>query len=472
MSYRASTGDLSFIDDHPSRGGQRWDRDRFERVRGRGPPPSHDHYRYSEHEKGPGFHRDVDIHADYNRRAPLVAERDRFDEPRYGRPRRRTELFDDPTPSEMANVALTPYRRKSVVEKELDVAIRRPARPGYTRRQSSLDTFDRRPLPRYHEYDRDEWRPPTNVDIPLPIRERRSSPRRFRERDDDFEEIRYREYERERERDQEYREVEVRREKSTRRARSRSRAARSIAATSVRSSSTSSFEEIAPPRAVMGKKGKTRMPKRLVKKQAIIDLGYPFEEEDDFIIVRRALEKEQIDEIIRISENYKEGTCVHTCKIIPLANIVPEKTTYVFADKAETVVEVAPPPPPPPMAAQSVHYAQSVRTASPPRHSHEVYEERVEESNHIGGPLTVLIPEEQRRAEQEDTPTERELKEQIRALEAERRLMKYEREGDYEVVERVERREPKREVIRVEKDRKVRREPNPKVVAAMLATLT
>lgn len=208
------------------------------------------------------------------------------------------------------------------------------------------------------------------------------------------------------------------------------------------------------------------MPKRLVKKQAIIELGYPFEEEEDFFVVRRALEKEHIDEIIRISENYKES----------------EKTTYVFADKSE-IVEAAPPPPPPPMMvpppppvmvapppppqpmpmpapAPSVVYAQSVRSASPPRH--ETYEERIEESNHIGGPLTVLVPEgrhshsEERRMTHvsRDTRTEREIKEEIRALEAERRMLKYEREGDrdYEFIER----ERPRNVVRVEKDRKGR----------------
>ena len=103
----------------------------------------------------------------------------------------------------------------------------------------------------------------------------------------------------------------------------------------------------------------------------------------------------------------------------------------------------APPPP------QTVRYAESVRTVSPSRHGHEVYEERIEESNHIGGPLTVLVPEGRRRMSR----SERDIKEEIRMLESERRMLKYEREGDYEFVER---REPRREVIRVDKDRKGR----------------
>jgi hypothetical protein len=111
----------------------------------------------------------------------------------------------------------------------------------------------------------------------------------------------------------------------------------------------------------------------------------------------------------------------------------------------------APPPPPP----QSVHYAQSTRSHSPPRE--EYYEERIEESNHIGGPLTVLVPEDRHRGQivrrEREVRSERDIKDEIRQLESERQLLRYEREGDYEIVER---RERPREVVRVDKDRKGR----------------
>jgi hypothetical protein len=66
------------------------------------------------------------------------------------------------------------------------------------------------------------------------------------------------------------------------------------------------------------------MPKRLVRKEAIINLGYPFEEEEDFIIVQRALDKEHIDEVIRISEQYKEPSMstYHPLSEICLANVI------------------------------------------------------------------------------------------------------------------------------------------------------
>jgi hypothetical protein len=320
MAYRSSTGDLGFHDDPPVRGGggQRWDRDRFESMRGggggggsragsmaggsrRGPPSREvdDHFRFQEHDRFPGGRRDVDVHEDFQRRGPRVAERERFrEEEVFDRPsRRRTDFLEDPSPFEVANQALAPYRRKSIVEDRLDIApVRRPQRPGYIRRQSSLDTFDRRPVPRYgeiermdrlemererlreREREREQWRPPANVEIPLPIRRRRSPPRRGGYEEDEFEEIHYRETEREPRREkEEYREVEVKREKSKVR-RSRSRAARSIAQ-SVRSSSSSSSEAETVRSVAVGRRGKTRMPKRLVKKQAVIELGYPFEEE-------------------------------------------------------------------------------------------------------------------------------------------------------------------------------------------------
>ncbi|KAL6710985.1 hypothetical protein ACN47E_006860 [Coniothyrium glycines] len=507
--YRSSTGNLDRFDDPPrGGGGERWDRDRFERMR-RGTGGSHaggprsragddnEHFRFQEHERFPGGHRDVNIHEDRQRHGARVLERERFrEDERFGSPRSsRDQLFHEPTPSEVANQALAPYRRRSVIDKDIiDININerrqaapRPQRPGYIRRQSSLDTFDRRPLPRfgeierYERYEDHEYRPPPNVPIPLPIRERRRSPpRRFHE-EDDFEEIRFDDRGgRGRERE-DYREVEVQREKSrVRRSKSQAKSVRST-----RSSSISSFEEIQPSRATWGKKGKTRLPKRLVKKQAVIELGYPFEEEDDFIIVTRALEKEHIDEVIKISENYKEEkvTYVYEEKVEeappPPASVAPPPPPPVqesFPPPPPSVVHAPPPPPqvvyaaPPPPATQ---YAPSVRAPSPSIHEHEKYVE-IERSNAIYGPATAFLPEGRQLARREDYRTERDIREEIRSLEEERRMLKYEREGDreYEFIERIER-NPRKEVIRVDRDRKGRRDrPNPKLVAAMMSTLT
>lgn len=290
MSYfRSSAADLAYGDEP---GPSRWDRDRFERVSRRA-PDDRESLRFEERDRfdrrgsrrdidvdvdidinegrrPPPSRRDIDIDVDIDinerrRPPPRVVERERyFEEDRFERvPRRRPEFLDEERREVVVERALAPYRRKSVVDRENNVQVRRPARPArpqYVRRQSSLDTFDRRPLPRYV----DEYRPPVIVPVPVP---RRRSPSRRRFREDDFEEIRYRDISPD-ERGRDYRDIRIKRERSVVRRRSRSK------------SSTSSFETVSPPKKEqVGKRGKTRMPKRLVHKSAIIQLGYPFEEE-------------------------------------------------------------------------------------------------------------------------------------------------------------------------------------------------
>jgi len=299
---------------------QRWDRDRFDRF-GRGPggpppPPEpprrfEEDFRYTERDR-PG-HRDVLVQDHIDTRGPRgrsthFEERDRIiqdtfgEQQRQGGPRRRTdrELFGEVDPREIAQMALAPYRPP---EAEFERRQPAPPRPGLMRRQSSLDTYDRKPMSRY---ERDEYRMPPYQPVPLPIRRPH----------DEFEEIRYRDAEPEN-----YREVEIKRERSVHRrsGKAKSHKSKSSKAPSVstkRSSSSSSssssedsFEKISrvSSPAKIGKKGKTRMPKRLVHRDAIHDLAYPYDEEEDFFVLRIALEKEQIDEVIKISEMYKAG---------------------------------------------------------------------------------------------------------------------------------------------------------------------
>jgi hypothetical protein len=292
MSRYRSTS-VTIDDNEP----QRWDREKFERYRSRG-PYERDDFRYDERDRfGPrGSLHDVVAEDRFDRRGPRGRYDEDvryFEEDRYAPGRRRMDFIDDPMPAEVANRALAPYRKREYAE----APVRRPSRPTIIRRQSSLDTFDRRPLPRYG----DEYRLPSDVPVPLPIRRPRSPPRRYR---DNYEEISYRDLpSRGREYD-EYRDIRIKRER-----RSRSRAAASVRSSS---SSSSSFEEItAPEPPKIGKRGKTRMPKRLVHKKVIVEMGLPFEEEDDFIIVQRALTKVHIDEIIEKSKVYREGKPGH-----------------------------------------------------------------------------------------------------------------------------------------------------------------
>lgn len=244
MSYGGyRRNDLAYGDDY---GGERWDRDRFERTKPRArSPPEKEAPRYAE-PRG-GDRREIYIDERIERRGSgggRYEERDKLYEEDRGPPRRRPEYLDEDPRKGRGEMA--PYRQAKWPAAEYDIPIRAPPRPTYRRRQSSLDTYDRRPAPRYGD---DERGPPT--------------PTKYREV------IRYRDPEPlEPEREENYREVRIRRERSTRRP--------------IRvEESSDSFEEISPPsppqRAL--KRGKTRFPKRLTERRAIIDFAYPFEEE-------------------------------------------------------------------------------------------------------------------------------------------------------------------------------------------------
>ncbi|KAK6437071.1 hypothetical protein LTR95_006737 [Oleoguttula sp. CCFEE 5521] len=542
---RQSADDLAYGDPP-----QRWDRDRFDRSRGgpNGPPRARfeEDYRYQERDT-PG-RREVNVMDHVDTRGPNgrthFEERDRIYQDTFGDrggPRRRTdrELFGDVDPRELANMSLTPYqppRRGSVHERDIEIDITRRSReeaprPGLLRRQSSLNTFDRRPAPRYppeDDYQIAPYRP-----IPLPVR------RPY----DDFDQPRYRDPEPEN-----YREVEIKRERSVHRRSGKAKSHKSRASTRAStvtsrssSSSSSSSESLesrvskATTKVKAGKKGKTRMPKRLVHRDALHDLAYPYDEEEDFYVLRIALEKEQIDEVIKISEMYKAGD---------------KKTVYRYDEQVRDSATVAEPegyreevirkeyinPPSDFLPAPSVHSHKSrsrarstrapspssvstvTRRLSPARTNRDrgrsvsgtVFEERktvVEEREGTRAPTVVLSPrddfyEERRTVIEERAPQSgaliiqerapdrsgRAIEAEIRALEAERRALRHERETeDYKLVEyrepgpprevlRIVDREqsPDRKVLRVEKDRKAERarSKQAKKVALAMATLT
>merc|ERR1712070_1220010 len=230
------------------------------------------------------------------------------------------------------------------------------------------------------------------------------------------------------------------------------------------------------------KKGKTRMPKRLVMREAIQDLGYPYDEEEDFYVLRIALEKEQIDEVIKISEQYKAGGTKKVYRFEeraevedppePLPNEHEEVSrtewinppTIVFGNgpRSERTRSVRDPSPssrtattrhthrsrsrahsrrpsspgtivqdrrtvveePPPPAAAPIPPPQPAPPMPPP--GPEFYEDRrtiIEErapSRHSGAMVV----------QDRDYRSDRDIQAEIRALEAERRALKLEREAE------------------------------------------
>ena len=246
-------------------------------------------------------------------------------------------------------------RRPPVMEREREREYYRdpsPRRPGFARRQSSLDTFDRRPLRQLYE-PRDELPPPARrEDVyrddfrrddfrrddyrreefrePLPPARGLPPPRRGPAEYDDIKvaepdhygDEHYRPY---RDRLQERELVRQRRRERSRDSHTtRSHRRRSDSRSSVSSSRSSSSGGTAI-RNEYPKKGKTRIPARLVSKRALIDLRYPYEEEvrsslshmaqfkeadsrqGNTIIVQKALGQHNIDELLKLSEDYKQS---------------------------------------------------------------------------------------------------------------------------------------------------------------------
>lgn len=290
---RHSSGDLAYGDyyehEHNTAGG-RWDAERFTRERERAERPrapklvEHDRFEERDVYESPhatrGGHgwrrRESSADGFYggpgSRGAPHeFEERDRFTfEERYGPPARRhgpSRYHEDDVDSFRESPSrgqMVPFesRRTSVNRDYGPPPQRTSARPNFIRRQSSLDTFDRKPMPRYGDRMRE---PPETIVVPSA--ERRRSPPRYIERDlensmvpergrhahDDF---------------TGYREREV------------STVRRRRAGSEVEYRERDSFEVVEEgPDNPYPRKGKTKMPARLVNKRAIIELGYPFEEE-------------------------------------------------------------------------------------------------------------------------------------------------------------------------------------------------
>ena len=259
MAFR-SPGRFGFADDLRRGGGESWDRERLERV-GR-----------QIGNRGGFGERPI--------RSSRFEEPDPYyeEEPRLSRSR-RPDFLDEPSQAEIAGRALAPYRRTSIHERDAEIPVRRPPRPKYVRRQSSLDTFDRRPLPRYGDqvYE-EEYRPHQYVPRQIPIRSREPNlynpPRQFREHE--YESVHYHHHD--------HSDSDTHSKISVHQ--NRNKASRSVKSKTVRSSSSSSSSSSSgvtattlKSRKKIGKRGKTRIPKRLVKKEVIINFGYPYDEE-------------------------------------------------------------------------------------------------------------------------------------------------------------------------------------------------
>lgn len=525
MAYRRSDDDLAYGEAY----GGRWDRNRFAAERDR----FEEHDRY--YAGGPGGRvRETSVDERFDRK-PL---RPWDDDPREKRYYDEGPRFRRSPPPELERRLVLDRER----ERERD--LRRPSpprRPGLLRRQSSLDTFDRRPPPRYLE----EHVPPPLRDLrpdpykptPLPRSRALPPPRIYAERD--FEEIKISEPDRygddeyhaypERFREMEVVRARKRRDSGASRDRRHGSSVRSRSVASDDSSSSGgtsvtvkSAKSIKSVRSEYPKKGKTRIPSRLVSKNALIDLGYPFIEEGNVIIVQKALGQQNIDDLLKLSEDYKKSEQeIAAARSVP-GGVIEERREEIFtlppppAPAPPPVIHTAAPvapaqqPPPPPPAPVEVVKETFIRETSPTRSTRSSRSHRSHSTSTTRTPLVIEAREPREISEEvpvgplaligDRRRTERDIKMEIARLEAERDLLKVERRHHHhhhshsrhrshshsterelvaaerlptgELVlyeEQVERIEEPRRGVRIEKDKKG---PPPGLMKAMLATLT
>ena len=257
---------------------ERWDRDRFEAYRG--PGGSYERNEFEERDQYASPPRSRAPPTQFAPRPP-VEERDRYfyeERDRYGGGGSRQEqrYFEEDIERDRYSGAMVPVRRDIPRERdsrdlEIDIRSRERyddgrgrdfKRPQFMRRQSSLDTYDRRPMPRYGDRVREEVIP-----VPAPPHRRspprwRSPPRYVNERERDYyEDIRIQEPEFYGDEEfRGYREREISRVRKNR-------------SPTIIEEREEIIEEQFP------KRGKTKMPARLVEEKAILQCGYTYERE-------------------------------------------------------------------------------------------------------------------------------------------------------------------------------------------------
>jgi len=237
------------------------------------------------------------------------------------------------------------------------------------------------------------------------------------------------------------------------------------------------------------RKGKTRMPRKLVHVRAMNKLGYPYVEEDEVIVIQKALSKEQIDDVVTLSRKFREKTesvSIQRMDRSPSPSrerivgrrlldsrpravrdaLIVERAPSVHRARSQMRTEIIEKKEVQPRSASVNYWAR--RDSSPVRIV-ERRDDRVDAAEAVSGLSgAVVLAERPRR-------TNREVLAEIRALEDERRLLQLERrDRDYsaEIIRdttTVDSEGNREEVVEIRKDRKV---PNPRILRAMMATLT
>ncbi|KAJ4419839.1 hypothetical protein N0V85_000817 [Neurospora sp. IMI 360204] len=520
------------------------DRDRFEAlpIRTRNPDDDDDYFRQSRRVPPPRDH-SVDERFMHDRRARHPHTDEEEDDELLIRERRRVLYDDMETPRPPSTIRRRPSpsessftRRRPSPERERFRSPSPPRRPTarMMRRTSSVDTYDRKPKGFYdrEEYGpparRSDYRIPANVPIPLPRHRALPPPRVYAEHDyfrdiqvsdphrygdEEFHAFQGGEKFREREVEKEVIHTRRRRRDRSRDSRATSRSHRSShrssrrsssVASSTSSSSNSSGGTTITSKSEYPKKGKTRIPSRLLSRRALIESGYPFVEEGTTTIIQKALGQEHIDHLLKMSDEYKKAELEIQASRSSAGDIIEEheeRRTEIIEYTDTTIPE-------PPY--QTTHYTQTTTHAHPHVHTTTVHTHPPVQATYTQPVMVNATPPVQNqqvdfaktvqvrevspsRASSysswdsasswtDSTYTTESIQSDISRLE--RQLARKERHGNRgdivmaerlstgEVVlleEKVERIEEPRKGVRLEKDK---RGPPPRLMKAMLATLT
>ncbi|KAI1111485.1 hypothetical protein F5Y14DRAFT_309289 [Nemania sp. NC0429] len=351
--------------------GERWDHDRLAYERDR-----HEHRDRSPPRRVPARDRTRESSVD-SRFVERIVER-RPPRPWEDQPVRDRRFPDRRRPSPPPELERAIYLDKERERSRERRGSSPPRRPGLLRRQSSLDTFDRRPAQRLYDRDergspprRTEYRPKLYEPIPLPRSRALPPPRMYV--DTDYEEIKIAEPQRYGDDDfhafpEHIREREIVR--TGRASRHRGRSHRSSSHSSSTSSSSSSHTSrdtgatAITVKSEYPKKGKTRIPIRLISIRAVVEFQYPYVIEGNTVIIQRALGQQNIDDLLKLSDEYKKADAELTASRSVTSAVVEERREERF-----TIPPPAPPtyiraPPPPPV---EITRDTMVREVSPAR---------------------------------------------------------------------------------------------------------
>ncbi|ODH51537.1 hypothetical protein GX48_02405 [Paracoccidioides brasiliensis] len=446
--YRDSSSSSSSSSGRGEGGGGRWDANRFFRERDE---------RQESQTRERRTTQVVDRPPPEERRRRNIDDILQAAHERYGPPARRADQTYNDGHLIPSSGALIPYQEREQRDRSPVI------RPRLLRRQSSLDTFDRAASRRVHDaYDSEDYGPPVTP-IPIVVPRRRRTPPVYEKTD--LTEIRVAE--------PDYYGDEVFR---TIRSRDRSVTPRPRGRSVVTVPREVEVREIRP--ASAPRRGMTRVPKHIVHPRAIIDSGYTYEEEGNSYLIFQALQESHIKDLVSRSREIRRTPIgVEHSNMSIVENPTNGGPSHTATTEIKDTLAVGPPRETISMERRRSVSRRPIRVVGSRSRRPSVSRVEIQPIRHHrrrrSSPIRIIEPRDfivedvlVPRAEvalimpDRHRLRESDIQADVLALDRERRALRQERvEGALEVEETLDvRREPKA--------------PSPRLIRAMMATLT